>query len=81
MNDFIVNAKIPVYKKSFLHQKPEDEQLNSLVTRKNAFSTGGLWMVLGFQLMGSSSTTCAQLAQIEQDNIAATEAREKKAEE
>ncbi len=51
ISDFIFNAKISMYKKILLHQKTNDEQVIFLVTRKHAFSTGGLWMAIGFQLM------------------------------
>ncbi len=38
-------------------------------------------MALGFQLMGSHATICAQLEQIEQEKVAATKGVEKNSEE
>ncbi len=48
--------------------------------RENAFSVGGLQMALRFQLMVSHATTCAQLEQIEQENVESRKAVEKKVE-
>mmetsp|Transcript_19916 Transcript_19916/g.40199 ORF Transcript_19916/g.40199 Transcript_19916/m.40199 type:complete len:160 (-) Transcript_19916:193-672(-) len=81
INDFVFNAELPIHKKSSMLQKTEDEQVKSLVERKGAFSAGGLWMTLGFQLMGSKATIRAQVAQIEQEKAAAKKSVKKKADE
>lgn len=39
--------------------------MKSLVVRENAFGAGGLWIVLGFQLIGSLSIICAQFRQVD----------------
>ncbi len=62
-------------------QKTEDEQVKSLVERKGAFIAGGLWMTLGFQLIGLKATIQAQVAQIEQEKAAAKKTVKKKAHE
>ncbi len=67
-----------MYKKSALLQKTKDEQVKLLVECKNAFSAGGLWMALGFQLMGSKATVRAQMEQIKSKKAAATVTKAKK---
>ncbi len=67
-----------MYKKSAFLQKTEDKQVKLLVECKNAFSAGGLWMALGFQLMGSKATVCAQMEQIKSEKAAATITRAKR---
>ncbi len=81
INEFVFNARIPVYRKSDLLQRTEDEQVKSIVKRKNAFTAGGLWMALGFQLMGSRATTRAQVQQLEEEKKAATQTAAKKVED
>lgn len=67
-----------MYKKSALLQKTEDDQVMSLVERKIAFSAGGLWMALGFRLMGSKATVRAQMEQIKSEKAAAAKTEAKK---
>mmetsp|Transcript_5727 Transcript_5727/g.11705 ORF Transcript_5727/g.11705 Transcript_5727/m.11705 type:complete len:257 (+) Transcript_5727:481-1251(+) len=79
LNDFVFDVELPVHKKSALLQKTENEQVKSLVERKSAFSAGGIWMALGFQLMGSQATVRVQLQQIELEKAAAARTTAKKA--
>lgn len=54
--DIVFDKEIPMYKKSNSLQRTKDEQVKSLVRRKNAFSACALWMTLGFKLMGLQAT-------------------------
>ncbi len=81
IDEFVFNKELPVFKKSVLLQKTEDEQVKSLVERKQAFSAGGIWMTLGFKLMGSNATIRAQCGQIEQEKAATIKSVEKKEED
>ena len=57
--------------------KTEDEQVKALVDGKSAFTAGGQWCTLGFTLLGSSATLCAQQQQLNQDTAAASRAKAK----
>ncbi len=81
INNFVFNNEIPVYKKSALLEKTEDNQVKSPVAQTNAFSAGRLWMAHGFQLMGSWATCQAQVEQIQADKVAAWAIATKKANE
>jgi len=81
LNDFVFGVELPLHKNSAILQKTENKQVKSLVERKSAFSAGGIWMALGFQLMGSQATVRVQLQQIELEKAAAAMTTAKKAED
>lgn len=70
-----------VYKKSALLQNTEDGQNKLLVIRESGFSASGLWMALGFELMGFKATIFAQVAQLEDKKAVANKNAAKKADD
>ncbi len=67
-----------MYRKSALLQKTKDVQVKLLVKYMNAFSAGGIWMVLGYWLMGYEATVHAQVEKIKTEMVEGTKTKAKK---
>ncbi len=78
INNFVFNVKLPVHKKSNLLQKTKDEQVKYLANCKNVFSTGAMWMTLGFKLMCACATIQAQVQLLDDKAAAVMEVEEKR---
>lgn len=78
INDFVFRSSIQVHKKHPSTAKTEEEQIKTLVEGKGAFSAGGQWCAMGFQLLGSRALVRAQLIQVQKEKEKTTKAAAKK---
>ena len=70
-----------MHKKHPSTAKTEEEQIKTLVDGKGAFSAGGQWCAMGFQLLGSRALVRAQLLQVQKEKEKTIKATEKKVSE
>ena len=66
-NEFVLNAKLPFVHKNTCLKKKKQEQIQSLVKNKGAFSAGAQWCNVGLELLGAEAVVAAQLEQIDSD--------------
>ena len=78
INDFVFRSSIQVHKKHPSTAKTEEEQVKTLVEGKGAFSAGGQWCAMGFQLLGSRALVRAQLIQVQNEKKKTIQAAAKK---
>ena len=78
INDFVFRSSIQVHKKHPSTAKTEEEQVKTLVEGKGAFSAGGQWCAMGFQLLGSRALVRAQLIQVQKEKKKTIQAAAKK---
>ena len=79
LNEFVFNAKLPFVRKNARLEKTKQEQIQSLVKNKGAFSAGAQWCNVGLELLGAEAVVTAQLEQLDSDAKKVANAAAKKA--